>query len=1293
MVTVAELEALIRLKLEGEANARRAQKALDDVEKSAGGLGKTLGTAGKAAAVAGAAIAGGLVVGLGSAVKTAADFQQSLADVGSATGATKDQMAAMRAEALKIGADTSKSASEAVEAMGELVKAGVSTEDVVGGVARTVVQLSEATGSTVASMATLMSDSLNVFNLEATESSNVANTLAQAAAASSIDINDMAQSLASGGLVAKSAGLSIQDFSTAIAIMGNQGLKGSDAGTSLKAVIAGLTPVTDKAKAAFQNLGIQVFDAEGKFRAFPDILASLSTAFSGLTEEQRASTAELIFGSDGIRAFNALVPATASGLEDATTQWAAMTEAQRQQATVAEQSAIRMATLKGQLEALKGSLETIAIEVGSLLLPALTAVVAFLAANVGPAFDALRAKLAGIWANIGPEATAAGQAIVAGLQTAAAWITGTFIPAAQQVAGDIWSGVGPRAQAAAQSIIAGLQGAVSWLNEHGPQMATALVAAFERARSEIGPILSGIVADINASLSQIDTQAIENEVVVSFQNMADAARGVDFSPLVAAFQPLVAEGQKWAAFVQQDFRAAIANLSQGIQAGKAQIDQMLPSWINLENAGRAAALVVVSAAASIVGVITNAMAGVRNALQLVVDVLNNDWSAAFRTALQVALNLAAGIPPVNVAITLVRVAVELLGSALSSAAGFVGGLASGLASLAGTASGVIGPLQSVLGALNAIGGARGALDFIMPGSLPPLAQGFKDTGEQAAGAAGELGTLANAVQDAGQFGTSTLSTWARSTAALVEYSTQLRHANASLRDLGAELRSLKLAQALDPTNEALGEQIKGLTFTINVHRDLAAVLKESIAGWHAETFAIDGFVQSLNTLNTAGPQALKIQEAFIKALTENDFSAGGNLAESIQTMIADATKTLTDAPDLLAPIQALGDQVLAAFQAALTDPSEGTINAAMAMLTNLTSAINDATVARTDQLKAAGTLTAETFAQAFAGEESKAALGSAGVSLMEALADAMNQGGQKAIAKAANLTQGMRDELQKLPEFVRGKLGADFSAAMDSFLANPTQDALDGLRPVIQQINQTLDLIPQNMSDLAPEVVSEIEQIIKAFLDLGLSAEDAGTQIEAALKRAAASAKETKAATQALSAEQEAKLTEHITGLGLPTQLIVPASGGGGGQNAKAEMFAAAVASPGGWTPALAAAFADGMEQIATGMAEETKLFDQILATLERSSLSAELERFAAWVAQFGDQWLKVILETKGAAAAFEAYHGRTSASVPMTGPAPASAPITVVLQVDGREFARAMAPMMSGEFATSIQGTAGGSY
>jgi TP901 family phage tail tape measure protein len=507
-----------------EQDTNKAASGMDSAGKKAGGFGASLASIGGTAALGGIAAVG---VGLGSAVKIAGDFESSLNAVSAATGATSDDMKAMRAEALKIGADTSKGASEAVEAMGELTKSGISVQDAVGGVARTVVQMSEASGSSVANMATLMSDSLNVFNLGADQAGDAANTLVKAAGASSISIDDLAYSLSAGGLVAKNAGLSIGDFSAAIGILGNQGLKSSDAGTSLKAMIAGLTPTTDKATGVMKNLGIEVFDAAGNYKSFEGILAELSEGFAGLTQEQRANAAETLFGSDGIRAFNALIPDTASGMADAVTQFQQFNEAMGQAPSVAEQSEKRLQGLGGEMEKLKGSLETVAIEVGTVLLPSLTQVAAFLATNIGPAFETLKSHMDTILPVFGAVAAGLGAILVASTVAGAittlvgAW---TALSAAMGAVGPItaivailggpltlaivgigaaiavlvlawtqnWGDIQGKTQAVINFISPIIDGLGDRLREFGEVILPELAAAWQNLSDQVGTIANGI---------------------------------------------------------------------------------------------------------------------------------------------------------------------------------------------------------------------------------------------------------------------------------------------------------------------------------------------------------------------------------------------------------------------------------------------------------------------------------------------------------------------------------------------------------------------------------------------------------------------------------------------------------------------------------------------------------------------------------------------------------------------------------------------------------------------------------
>jgi TP901 family phage tail tape measure protein len=342
-------------------------RAVDQASGPAKGIVGAMGGIATAAAAAGAAVAAASVaIGVAS-VKVAADFEQSLANTAAATGATTEQLAGLRKEALAIGSATSKSATESAEAMGELVKAGLSIETVIDGAARAVVQLAEATGSDVTDMAILVSNSLNTFQKDGLKAAQVADIVAKAANASAIGTSEISFALAAVGPVAAQAGLTMQDFATAVGILGNNALKGSDAGTSLKTMLMRLTAPTDTAASVLDELGVKVFDAAGKTRGFRDILGDLQGSLAGASEQQKAATLTTLFGSDAIRAANILLGAGVEG-------WDEFNKTMGEAPSVAEQSAIRLNTLNGAIEQAKGALETIGIEIGTAFLPALTGI-------------------------------------------------------------------------------------------------------------------------------------------------------------------------------------------------------------------------------------------------------------------------------------------------------------------------------------------------------------------------------------------------------------------------------------------------------------------------------------------------------------------------------------------------------------------------------------------------------------------------------------------------------------------------------------------------------------------------------------------------------------------------------------------------------------------------------------------------------------------------------------------------------------------------------------------------------
>jgi phage-related protein len=409
-------------------------------------------------------------VGLGVAVKAAASFEAQLSAVRAVSGATEREMEGIRKTALRLGKDTVFSASEAASAMEALIKAGVSTQDVMTGAADATVHLAAAGGVDLTTAAEIAANALNQFNLQGRDMGKVADLIAGAANASAIDVTDFGFSLSQAGAVANLTGLKFDDLAVAIAEMGQAGIKGSDAGTSIKTFLTNLIPTTDKQTELFKKLGLitldtgramQVlaskgvkpasqsvsdinaalqeyveksggaavgtatnakqaaklgaslglmknafFDANGEAKSFAEIQQVLQNAVKGMTREQKLATLETLFGSDAIRAAAVFAEEGAAGYNE-------MAKAMGK-VTAADVAATRLDNLNGSIEQLKGSFETMMITIGEVFLPLVRKVV-----------DAITAMI-NVFNNL-PEPVQKAIAIMLGLGSASALLAGIFI--------------------------------------------------------------------------------------------------------------------------------------------------------------------------------------------------------------------------------------------------------------------------------------------------------------------------------------------------------------------------------------------------------------------------------------------------------------------------------------------------------------------------------------------------------------------------------------------------------------------------------------------------------------------------------------------------------------------------------------------------------------------------------------------------------------------------------------------------------------------------------------------------
>lgn len=313
----------------------------------------------KSALIASGMTAAGLAVAAFgvAAVKMAADFDQQMSTVQANTGATSAQMDQLRAAAIEAGASTVYSASDSADAINDLGKAGMSVTDILTGGLTGALNLAASDGMAVGDAAEYMANALSMFHLKGSQASQVADTLAAGAGKAVGNVSDFGEALNNCGAQANSFGMNIQETTGVLALFAQNGTIGAEAGTQLNSMLMKLAAPSTEASNTMKELGISAYDAQGHFVGMAEFAGQLQKAEKDLTDEQRNQANATIFGSYAIKAANYLYEAGESGVNN----W---TKAVSESGYAAEQAAAKNNNLKGDLENLGGSMESLMISVG-----------------------------------------------------------------------------------------------------------------------------------------------------------------------------------------------------------------------------------------------------------------------------------------------------------------------------------------------------------------------------------------------------------------------------------------------------------------------------------------------------------------------------------------------------------------------------------------------------------------------------------------------------------------------------------------------------------------------------------------------------------------------------------------------------------------------------------------------------------------------------------------------------------------------------------------------------------------
>lgn len=328
------------------STARSVASGMENTGRKSALIASGLTAAGLAAAAFGVA-----------SIKMAADFDQQMSTVQANTGATSAQMDQLRAAAIEAGASTVYSASDSADAINDLGKAGMSVTDILTGGLTGALNLAASDGMAVGDAAEYMANALSMFHLKGSQASQVADTLAAGAGKAVGNVSDFGEALNNCGAQANSFGMNIQETTGVLALFAQNGTIGAEAGTQLNSMLMKLAAPSTEAANTMKELGISAYDAQGHFVGMANFAGQLQKAEKNLTDEQRNQANATIFGSYAIKAANYLYEAGESGVN----KW---TKAVSESGYAAEQAAAKNNNLKGDLENLGGSMESLMISVG-----------------------------------------------------------------------------------------------------------------------------------------------------------------------------------------------------------------------------------------------------------------------------------------------------------------------------------------------------------------------------------------------------------------------------------------------------------------------------------------------------------------------------------------------------------------------------------------------------------------------------------------------------------------------------------------------------------------------------------------------------------------------------------------------------------------------------------------------------------------------------------------------------------------------------------------------------------------
>lgn len=341
--------------------------AAKEVQNFQNNTNSTMSTVGQVATSTGKTLTKAVtvpIVGIGiAAAKVGGDFEAQMSRVKAISGATGSSFEELRQQAIDLGAKTAFSAKESAAGMENLASAGFNAKEIMEAMPG-LLDLAAVSGGDVALASENAATALRGFNLDASQSGHVANVFAKAAADTNAEVGDMGEAMKYVAPVANTMGLSLEEVAAAIGIMSDAGVKGSQAGTTLRGALSRLAKPTKPMIEKMQELGISFYDASGKMIPLKDQISVLKKSFTGLTQEQKNNALVTLYGQESLSGMVALVDKGPDALGKLTSSLENSDGAADKMARTMQDN------MNSSLEQMMGALESAAIVIQKVMAPA-----------------------------------------------------------------------------------------------------------------------------------------------------------------------------------------------------------------------------------------------------------------------------------------------------------------------------------------------------------------------------------------------------------------------------------------------------------------------------------------------------------------------------------------------------------------------------------------------------------------------------------------------------------------------------------------------------------------------------------------------------------------------------------------------------------------------------------------------------------------------------------------------------------------------------------------------------------